>query len=109
MPTVEECRDEDVETWDNIEIDNHVSNNSRSSKPSYNVFIQYCFINLLKMAYVLIVSIYCSGVNIIKVIFILTIWSKVLKVMVMAEIISIHQQFITNNNYINYFLTGAFK
>ncbi len=34
MPTVEECRDEDIETRDNIEIHNHVPNNSRASKPS---------------------------------------------------------------------------
>ncbi len=34
MFTVEESRNEDVETRDEIELDNEVPNNSRSTKPS---------------------------------------------------------------------------
>ena len=34
MFTVEESRNEDVETRDKIELDNEVPNNSRSTKPS---------------------------------------------------------------------------
>ena len=37
MFTVEESRNEDVETRDEIELDNEVPNNSRSTKP-YRIY-----------------------------------------------------------------------
>ena len=56
MLAVEECRDEDVETRDNIEIDNEVPNNSRSTKPSQNVQLFIGFTHFNKSGYTIAVK-----------------------------------------------------